>query len=37
LAIAGLGVIAAVLVASEDLQNFVSLLASRISSALGLE
>jgi uncharacterized membrane-anchored protein len=37
LAIAGLGVIAAVLVASEDLQNFVSLLASRISAALGLE
>jgi uncharacterized membrane-anchored protein len=37
LAIAGLGVIAAVLVASEDLQNFVSLLVSRISSALGLE
>jgi uncharacterized membrane-anchored protein len=36
-AVAGLGVIAAVLVASEDLQNFVSLLASRISSALGLE
>ncbi|MGH3051608.1 MAG: putative cytokinetic ring protein SteA [Gaiellaceae bacterium] len=36
-AIAGLGVIAAVLVASEDLQDFISLLVSRISSALGLE
>jgi uncharacterized membrane-anchored protein len=37
LAVAGLGTIAAVLVASEDLQNFVSLLVSRISSVLGLE
>ena len=37
LAVAGLGVIAAVLVASEDLQDFISLLVSRISSALGLE
>jgi uncharacterized membrane-anchored protein len=36
-AVAGLGVIAAVLVASEDLQDFISLLVSRISSALGLE
>jgi uncharacterized membrane-anchored protein len=36
-AVAGLGAIAAVLAASEDLQEFVSLLASRIGSALGLE
>jgi uncharacterized membrane-anchored protein len=36
-AVAGLGAIAAVLVASEDLQNFISLLVSRIRSALGLE
>lgn len=36
-AVAGLAAIAAVLVASEDLQNFVSLLGNRIGSALGLE